>query len=355
MTDLRNPHDSFFKEIFSRPEHARDFLQHYLPAEVAALLDLSTLDISKDSFVDPDLQQHFSDLLYQVKLHDQSAAYVYVLFEHKSYPEPLLAFQLLRYLVRIWEQALKQDQGLVPILPLVLYHGRSRWAVSTSFQKLLSAPSALHPYLPDFRYLLCDLSQYSEAEIKGEIILQVVLRLLKYSLRPEINERLGETFALLRQLSEQETALQYLQTFLRYLSQGSEPLREETLKQAVKQLFEEGDSPMPTLAEQWLKQGEAIGLEKGEAIGLEKGRATALNILRRYLATRFGVALEHFDTELQPLDLAALTALSDAAFEASSLAEFQSALAELATTPPRPSTPSATNGEPTAPSTPTPE
>jgi predicted transposase/invertase (TIGR01784 family) len=345
MRDLRNPHDSFFKEIFSRPEHARDFLEHYLPAEVAALLDLSTLDISKDSFVDPDLQQHFSDLLYQVKLHDQSAAYVYVLFEHKSYPEPLLAFQLLRYLVRIWEQALKQDHGLVPILPLVLYHGRSRWAVSTSFQDLLSAPAPLRPYLPAFRYLLCDLSQYSEAEIKGEIILQVVLRLLKYSLRPEINERLGETFALLRQLSEQKTALQYLQTFLRYLSQGSEPLREETLKQAVKQLFEEGDSPMPTLAEQWLEQGRVEGLEKGR----EEGREAVLDILRRFVAKRFGLSLEHFDAELQPLDLAALTALSDAAFEASSLAEFESALAGLTATPQNPPPP-ATNGEPTPPS-----
>jgi hypothetical protein len=47
---------------------------------------------------------------------------------------------------------------------------------------LLPAPAALRPDLPDFRYLLCDLSQDSEAEIKGEIILQVVSRLLKYSL-----------------------------------------------------------------------------------------------------------------------------------------------------------------------------
>ncbi len=70
MSDyLTNPHDKFFKDLFSRQEAARDFLRHYLPVEVAGLLDLSRLEISKDSFIDPDLQEHFSDLLYKVTWH----------------------------------------------------------------------------------------------------------------------------------------------------------------------------------------------------------------------------------------------------------------------------------------------
>ena len=87
-TELSNPHDRFFKEIFSRPEVARDFLQNYLPAAVVDQLDMASLELRKDSFVDPDLQQHFSDLLYQVNLETGEGAFVYVLFEHKSYPDP---------------------------------------------------------------------------------------------------------------------------------------------------------------------------------------------------------------------------------------------------------------------------
>jgi predicted transposase YdaD len=34
MSELTNPHDRFFKEVFSRPEAARDLLQNYLPEEV---------------------------------------------------------------------------------------------------------------------------------------------------------------------------------------------------------------------------------------------------------------------------------------------------------------------------------
>jgi predicted transposase YdaD len=58
MSELRNPHDLFFRETFSRLEVARDFLENYLPAEVVAALDLGTLKLQKDSFIDNELFDH---------------------------------------------------------------------------------------------------------------------------------------------------------------------------------------------------------------------------------------------------------------------------------------------------------
>jgi predicted transposase/invertase (TIGR01784 family) len=84
MSELRNPHDLFFRETFSRLEVARDFIAHYLPANVIAVLDLNTLELQKDSFVDADLRENFSDLLYRVQLGDGSEANVYLLLEHTS-------------------------------------------------------------------------------------------------------------------------------------------------------------------------------------------------------------------------------------------------------------------------------
>jgi predicted transposase/invertase (TIGR01784 family) len=84
VTDLRKPHDRFFRELFAHPEVAADFLRHYLPQEVTDLLDPATAELRKDSFVDPALQEHLSDLLYQVRLREGQDAYIYVLFEHKS-------------------------------------------------------------------------------------------------------------------------------------------------------------------------------------------------------------------------------------------------------------------------------
>lgn len=64
MATINNPHDRFFRAVFSRGEVAESFLRHYLPPAIVETLDLSTLTLSHASFVDADLQQHHSDLLY---------------------------------------------------------------------------------------------------------------------------------------------------------------------------------------------------------------------------------------------------------------------------------------------------
>jgi hypothetical protein len=74
-----------------------------------------------------------------------------------------VALDLLRYLVRIWDFLGKQG-GRVPlpvVLPLVLYHGKARWRISWSFSSLFAAPEVLKPYVPEFTYLLTDLSRFS--------------------------------------------------------------------------------------------------------------------------------------------------------------------------------------------------
>ena len=121
MMEIGNPHDRFFKEALSRREVARDFILHYLPGEIVALLNVDSLVISKDSFVDKDLGEHLSDILYNVDMKHEGSAYIYVLFEHKSYPDLLISFHLLRYIVRIWEQAIKRgaSRPLPPIIPIV--------------------------------------------------------------------------------------------------------------------------------------------------------------------------------------------------------------------------------------------
>jgi len=54
MSTLANPHDAFCKSVLGRPEQAEAFLTHFLPAELLAPLDLSTLAVMPGSFVDQD-------------------------------------------------------------------------------------------------------------------------------------------------------------------------------------------------------------------------------------------------------------------------------------------------------------
>lgn len=234
MAEIINPHDSFFKTLLARPEVVTDFLSNYLPPEVAEQLDLSAPELMKDSFVDPELQPHLSDLLYRVSLRSGGAAYIGILFEHKSAPDAWVGYQLYRYKARIWEPMVQQQlPKLPPIFPLVVYHGRRRWRVPRNFGGLIEwqGAEALRKYVPEFEYHLVDLSRFSELEIKGVAFLQVGLLLLKYIFSRELVPRLPEILALLP-LPEQ-SAVEYLRTVLYYLSKGAHKVTEQQFATAL--------------------------------------------------------------------------------------------------------------------------
>ena len=118
MSLIHQPHDKFFKETMGDPDTAEDFLLNYLPEDILQLIDLDNLAIQKDSFIDQDLQEAFSDLLYKTSIKGKEA-YLYFLFDHKSYPYKTTALQLLKYMVNIWEQKVREK---VISLPVIIPH-----------------------------------------------------------------------------------------------------------------------------------------------------------------------------------------------------------------------------------------
>ena len=159
---LYHSHDKLFRQTWSNLDNARSFLENYLPAPVIELVRLETLEICKDSFIEKDLQDYYSDMLYKVQI-GEAAGFVYFLFEHKSYSDRLIHLQLLEYMTKIWRLELKQSKrrNLPIIIPLVLYHGKDKWTAGTHFSSLFKGPAEqLMGYIPDFKHILYDLSQY---------------------------------------------------------------------------------------------------------------------------------------------------------------------------------------------------
>jgi predicted transposase/invertase (TIGR01784 family) len=292
MDPVHNPHDRFFKETFSRVEVARDFVAHYLPPEIAELLDPATLSISKDTFVDKELKERFSDLLYQIQFKEKGKAFVYLLFEHKSYQDPEIALYLLLLMVRIWMQYRKQDNKgpLPPILPLVVYHGEGQWRISPRFHELVELPDVVARYVPKFEYLIWDLSRYSDEEIRGGVALRVAFLLMKHIFSKDAGKRLPEIFGLLEEVMQKRTGLQYLEAALRYVLSGASHVKEEDVVRALKKIrIEEGGDLMATLAQQWIEQGIEKGIEQGIEKGIEQG---SRKLLGRQIAKRFQVKPE---------------------------------------------------------------
>src|SRR6056297_160320 len=134
MADEKNtarvvsPHDKVFKTAYSDLENARSLLSDRLPDTVLKLVDLNTLEISKDSFIEKDLAEYYSDMLYKVRLTEGSRGFIYVLFEHKSYYDRFVHLQLLEYMVKIWRLYIKQKKEkpirLPIVIPLLVCHAR---------------------------------------------------------------------------------------------------------------------------------------------------------------------------------------------------------------------------------------
>jgi predicted transposase/invertase (TIGR01784 family) len=275
MSDLTNPHDKFFKETFTRLEVARDFFAHHLPTAVVETIDLSTLTLQPGSFIDQELQEHFADLLYEVQLSANSdeTAYLYLLLEHKSYFDPYTPLQLLRYLLRIWERDAQAQESLRPIVPIVVYHGQETWRVAPNFGSLFSGAESLRPYWPTFQYELLDLVRLPDKLIVGSANVQIALRLLKYISDRRLVQHLPEILLLFRQLAHAESALEYLETVLYYISNAARYLAEPELVVIVQGVLrEEGSEAMGTIAEVWMQRGLERGLAQGRAQGWELGK-----------------------------------------------------------------------------------
>jgi len=302
MEQISSAHDKFFKETLSRREAAVDFVVHYLPKDIASLLNVDSLEISKDTFVDKELASHLSDLLY-----GKGSVCVYLLFEHKSFIEPLICLHLLRYMTRIWEQWLKKGKGkpLPAIIPCVVYHGKETWMVGPGFHDLFDHPGALDHVVPSFEYLLCDLSEYSDEEIKGSVVLRVAFLLLKHIFSSDLPEKFPGILGLLKDLLDKRSGLEYLETVLRYVASGSDQIGPEEIEDGVRQIFEgkEGDI-MPTAAEHWIKQGMQQGTMK---------------LLSRQIARRFQVSSDSVHPMFSGLTTEQLEELGERFLEAESL------------------------------------
>jgi len=181
MTEPIQPHDSFFRKMFSDRETVEDILFNNLP-EIAAYLLPGSLECTGESFVNAELRKYVSDLVYRARLRTGEDAFVYILFEHKSQPEPYVAFDLLRYMVRIWERS-REEKGFrrfSPIVPIVFYHGKRRWYGRTDFATLFPKIEGFSKYVPSFEFCLYDLSRYSEEEIRGRVLSRIILLLMKH-------------------------------------------------------------------------------------------------------------------------------------------------------------------------------
>ena len=233
----------------------------------------------EDTFVDQKLSHCYADVLYYI-LYKDRPAYLYFLFEHKSWEPDFPALQLLKNMVFIWDKQAQKDKELEkqelkklpPIIPLLIYHGKSAWKADPNFRALFDIPPILEKYIPRFSYEKYDVSHLPEEQIiKGVVELRIVLMVFRYIFHPEIMSRLKDIFQLFRELKGKREFEEYLKMLLIYLGSNIRDVKPAQIREAVEKALEEGGMMMNTVFQQIREEGKEIGVKEGKEIGLKEG------------------------------------------------------------------------------------
>ncbi|HQU09461.1 MAG TPA: Rpn family recombination-promoting nuclease/putative transposase, partial [Opitutales bacterium] len=102
---------------------AKSFLDLYLPEDIKSCCDFATIKVESGSFIEKELKQSHTDILYSLKISGQTG-FVYVLVEHQSTPDKLMPARMLQYQCSILASHFRTFGRFPKVVPLLFYAGK---------------------------------------------------------------------------------------------------------------------------------------------------------------------------------------------------------------------------------------
>lgn len=250
------PHDATFRQFLTQPAIARDFMDIHLPAALRAICDLSTLKLESGSFVEEDLRQYFSDVLYSLKT-TAGDGYIHVLIEHQSTPDRHMAFRMLRYAVAAMQRHLDAGHKTLPlVIPVLFYTGRrSPYPYAMNWLNEFDDPAlATTLYSSDFP--LVDVTVIPDDEIMNHRSMAALTLLQKHIHQRDLAE-LTDRLATL--LMENWLASPQVISLIHYILQAGESSSAEAFVRDLAQRVPQHGDELMTIAQQLEQKGRAEG------------------------------------------------------------------------------------------------
>ncbi len=317
MPERNQPHDRFFTNIYGQPDTAEDMMIHNIP-ELADVIVPGSIEAVGGKLVDQQLNLLLPDLLFKAQLKIGTLGYFYILLEHKSFQQTLMAFNMLDYMMQIWKQAIQNGEPLPFIFPIVIYHGPKEWNSGTGFASMVTCPPGMERFVPNFEYYLLDLAKRDDGEIKGAIPTRVGLSIMKHIFAPNFSERFVTACKPLSEWEDRKAALNYLRYIIEYVGNTTDKMTEEQLREGVIQILPEGEKLMPTLFGNIREEGRGMGLIEGLQMGIQVS-----------LEIKFGEEGLAFYNRINELnDINTLMNIKDAIRTGSSIADLEKYLEE---------------------------
>ena len=187
-------------------------------------------------------------------------------------------------------------------------------------------PQNVKEYLPNFHYLLYDLSDYSDEEIKGNAQLRIMLKLLRDVVTKSTEEFLRsfyEASHALLEIEDKQKGIEFFEITLRYVFNAVRDLTKKDMEQIVRQIettFPERSEVAMTLADILREEDMQEGLEKGLQKGRQEGASQALaKTALQLLTEKFGALPEDLKEDIKEADLATLETILQNIFKYQSI------------------------------------
>ncbi len=300
----KDPHDRLFKRVMSDEANVRKFIKEFLPKDISSQIDLKEMKLIPTEKI-KGYNKYYMDIAVECHI-SNTKGQLYFVFEHKSYPDPGVLLQILSYMTVTWDEQKKKNKPLTPVIPVVIYHGSSSWNVTTHFQgQFDSLNESIKPYIPEFNYVLVDLTQIPNDEIEQKAedtpFLMASLLLMKLVALHDIEGIMRITVII--SLSEEERIILILYLFYTL------DVDQDTMQRIAKELG--GEELMPSLAEKLIKQGEKRGEEKGKIEGKQE-------LLIKFLRRKFNITPKEEKMIRSVTDESKLDAAAEAVLDAKS-------------------------------------
>ncbi|SEL04589.1 Rpn family recombination-promoting nuclease/putative transposase [Ectothiorhodospira marina] len=170
-----NYHDTGYKELFSYPEFVQQLIEGFAPAQIAGLMDFSTLKNHNGNYITPLFEEKIEDVVWSVEVTWQGLTqrvFLYILLEFQSSVDRTMPIRLMHYVACFYSELLKQKvitpgQGLPPVFPVVLYNGSKPWTAPLDVYEMVQPepPGFLQVYQPHLRYYLVDEGRYTDEQL----------------------------------------------------------------------------------------------------------------------------------------------------------------------------------------------
>lgn len=258
-------HDATFRQFLTQPDIARDFMALHLPPELRVRCDLSTLKLESGSFVEDDLRQYYSDVLYSLKT-TAGDGYIHVLIEHQSAPDKHMTFRLMRYAVAAMQRHLEAGHKTLPlVIPILFYTGRrTPYPYPTRWLDEFDDP-VLADRLYSHSFPLIDVTVIPDDEIMQHRSMAALTLLQKHIRQRDLTDLMDRLVSILK--AGDHSSSQVI-SLVHYMLQAGETSDAKAFVRELARHVPQHENALMTIAQQL----EQIGLEKGIEQGIEQGR-----------------------------------------------------------------------------------